>query len=118
MTDSLTRRRSRSSIGARTDFYQDWHGSASVAADTLEDLLRLLGNLLIKLVGKNIERAGTDAINRSAVIFCAERDQLLRLAHRQRLEQKAVDQSKDCGVRPNSQTQRQNCDRGEAGALA
>ena len=118
MADGLTRRRLSGPACVRPNLHPDWSGNAPITTDTLKHFLWLFCNLLIKLVRKHIERAGFNPIQRTAVGFRSEGNELLWFVHRKRLKQEPMNQREDRGVRADPQPQRKNCNRSEAGALA
>ena len=110
MADGLAR---RPAPGARTHAYRD--REAGKPANILEGLVLLL-DLFVEIVGENIQ-CSTDSVDGPSVDRFSEREELLRLPHRERFEHQPIDQREDGCIRANSERQRKHCDCGESRAL-
>jgi hypothetical protein len=63
-------------------------------------------------------RAGTYAIHLTPVGTLPKRNQLLRVAHGQRLDHQGIDERKDCGIRADPKGPRQKGNSRKSRALA
>src|SRR5271166_1686796 len=116
----MARRLCRRPACSRAGAHAYHRPEASESADSLErraPLGLLPFQALVEVVSKNIQRSGSDAVNRTTAESLAKRHKLLRIAYRERPEQKIVDEREDRRVRTDPQRQRNDSNHGEAGVL-
>src|ERR1700751_2337094 len=105
MTVRLRRRAALSPATPHTHL----RGKARHRADTVKWRMLAL-DALVEVICEQIGRARSYGAQSPSTRGPTERNQLLRVMDRQRLQQQIVDQRKDRGVRTNSQCKRQNRD--------